>query len=730
MQIWSAEIKELEKFYESFKGSFPDLEKELVRLIKADDENIILLYSRRCLEVIVTDLCESELKRPPKTEPLKGIIDKLNREEKVPVHIITSMQSLNSMSTFGAHPKEFDPQQVRPVLINLTTIIQWYLKYKDTQAADKAKPKEIKNARKVPDDSKSTIRILKKRLTLLLSGLALVVVIVAVMLFIFNIIGREKQIKDLEKSIAVLPFDNLSSDEEQAWFSDGITDVIINQLSKIADLRVLGRTSTLRYKEKEEKKSLSEIGEELGVNFLIEGTVQRQGNQMRISVQLIQAINEDHLWSEIYDREYRDIFIIQSEIAQIIADELKVLITPEEKQLIQKVPTTNLTAYDFYLRGREEFMKYWLEGDREALGKAEDLCYKALEYDSTFAQAYSGLAMIYYNKHYWETYFSKDFLDSVIILTDIALSYDDHFAEAYAIRGVYCREIGNPEQAIKEYDKGIKFNPNDWTSYYAKGYIFIWVLENQVEAIVNMHAAVIRNRGKELSILLYDLGRAYLNAGFIDKAKYHFQEAFVLDGDSASYFHSLAWVEFCTENFENALKLREKTYKINTYYHLNDLPLYSTFSGHYNESYLYAEKYVKRLKETGSIPLASSHRVGFSYWQAGKYKEAEYYFNQQIKYCIESIKLGREFAWNKAAHYDLAAVYAFLGDKEKAYQYLNEVNKKQTYSLWWVTYIKHDPLFDNIREEERFQKILQNMEAKYQAEHERIRKCLEEQGIL
>src|SRR5512136_1346150 len=125
MAIWSAEIKELEKLYDSLKGQLQELEKELGKLLKADDENMVLLYSRRCLEVIITDLCECELKRPRKTEPLKGIIDKLHKEEKVPSNIITSMDHLNSLSTYGVHPKEFDPEQVKPVLLNLATIIKW-----------------------------------------------------------------------------------------------------------------------------------------------------------------------------------------------------------------------------------------------------------------------------------------------------------------------------------------------------------------------------------------------------------------------------------------------------------------------------------------------------------------------------------------------------------------------------------------------------------------------------
>src|SRR4030043_1132341 len=154
MQIWSTEIKELESLYTSLKGQFPDLEKELEQLTETKDANVILIYSRRCLEVIITNLCEKELKRPRKTEPLKGIIDKLSHEEKVPSHIIVSMQYLNGISTFGAHPKDFDQEQVRPVLINLATIIKWYVKYKDTQTIGKAKVEEEKNGIKEPVDTR------------------------------------------------------------------------------------------------------------------------------------------------------------------------------------------------------------------------------------------------------------------------------------------------------------------------------------------------------------------------------------------------------------------------------------------------------------------------------------------------------------------------------------------------------------------------------------------------
>jgi hypothetical protein len=138
MTFWSSEIKDLEQLCNTFKGHLPEIVKELEQLIGTQDPNVVMLYSRRCLEVIITDLCENELKRPRKTEPLKGIIDKLNSEEKVPPHIVTSMHSLNSLSTYGTHPKDFDPEQVKPVLNNLAIIIRWYLKYKDFKFVSKS----------------------------------------------------------------------------------------------------------------------------------------------------------------------------------------------------------------------------------------------------------------------------------------------------------------------------------------------------------------------------------------------------------------------------------------------------------------------------------------------------------------------------------------------------------------------------------------------------------------
>ena len=390
MQIWSAEIKELESLYTSIKGSFPELEKELRQLIKTEDHNVVLLYARRCLEVIITDLCECELKISRGTEPLKGIIDKLNREGKVPAHIITSMDHLNGLSTYGTHPKDFDPEQVKPVLVNLDVTIKWYLKYKEPGIKIiSASTGEIRQEIKRVKDVKKSITISKKRLAGIISLIIAVIVTVFVVLYMSKIIGAGRQTKELEKSVAVLPFQNLSNDPEQEYFSDGLVEEILDRLCRISELKVISRTSSARYKNT--NLSIKEIAAALGASAIMEGSVQKNDNNIRISVQLIDAKTDTHLWSKIFNQDYADIFSLYSEVAQAVASEMQAAVTPEEKKLIDKSPTTDMTAYDYYLKG----IFYSNKLNEKDLEISMQYFEQAKKIDPEFALAYAGIARVW-----------------------------------------------------------------------------------------------------------------------------------------------------------------------------------------------------------------------------------------------------------------------------------------------------------------------------------------------
>jgi len=198
-----------------------------------------------------------------------------------------------------------------------------------------------------------------------------------------------------EKSIAVLPFENLSEDKANAYFADGIQDEILTRLSKIADLKVISRTSTERYKSA--PASLLEIGRQLGVANILEGSVQKSGGQVRVNVQLIKTTNDSHLWAESYDRELRDIFKVETEVATAVADKLRATLTGSETQVLASKPTANLDAYDAYLHG--------LDFDRRSestsdLLKATEYLQSAVKLDPTFALAWARLARVKANLYY------------------------------------------------------------------------------------------------------------------------------------------------------------------------------------------------------------------------------------------------------------------------------------------------------------------------------------------
>src|SRR5437868_13186286 len=201
------------------------------------------------------------------------------------------------------------------------------------------------------------------------------------------------------KSIAVLPFENRSEDKANAYFAHGIQDEILMRLAKIADLKVISRTSTQHYKSAPE--NLREIGQELGVVHLLEGSVQRAANRVRVYVQLIDARTDAHLWAQTYDRDLADVFAIQSEIAKRIADQLQAKLSPSEKNAIERSPTSDITAFDLYTRAKNLLLRSALSGAGKAnLVQAVDLLNQAVAHDPSFLQAYCQLAWAH-DAHYF-----------------------------------------------------------------------------------------------------------------------------------------------------------------------------------------------------------------------------------------------------------------------------------------------------------------------------------------
>ena len=222
------------------------------------------------------------------------------------------------------------------------------------------------------------------------AAIALLVLAAVVAAFIFVLRKPTRALLGIaEKSIAVLPFENLSEDKANAFFADGVQDEILTDLAKVADLKVISRTSVIGYRDTA-GRNLRKIGQELGVAHLLEGSVQRSGNRVRLNAQLIDARNDAHLWAQTYDRDLADIFTIQSEIAKAIADQLQAKLSPSERQAIERAPTSNLAAFDLYARAKD-LLRIANPGKAEWL-QAIDLLDQAVARDPSFFDAYCQLA--------------------------------------------------------------------------------------------------------------------------------------------------------------------------------------------------------------------------------------------------------------------------------------------------------------------------------------------------
>jgi adenylate cyclase len=296
-------------------------------------------------------------------------------------------------------------------------------------------------------------------------------------------IGEMASEKDLRPSIAVLPFNNMSGDPEQEYFSDGITEDIITDLSKISALSVIARHTAFTYKGKAVK--VQNVGRELGADFILEGSVRKAGARVRVTGQLINSRDGTHIWADRFDRDLTDIFAIQDEITHAIVEQLKVKLLPQEKMSIQQAPTDNVEAYTCYLKGRELFHR----GSKSGYKAAREMFVKATALDPSYARAYAGIADCD-TFLYLRTTEPISF-EAILAMSDKALALDNGLADAYASRGAALSAVKRYAEAEIEFEKAISLDPNSFEAhyFYARACVFQGKIE-QATALFERAAAI------------------------------------------------------------------------------------------------------------------------------------------------------------------------------------------------------------------------------------------------
>src|SRR6202011_1833990 len=331
------------------------------------------------------------------------------------------------------------------------------------------------------------------RKSVLVGAAALLVLALAIGLLIFSHQAPPQQeakqtppaARPNSKSIAVLPFENLSHDPDNAYFADGIQEEILTRLSKIADLKVISRTSTQRYKSKPD--NLPEIAKQLGVANILEGTVQKASDQVRVNVQLINAGNDSHLWADKFDRKLTDIFAVESEIASKIADTLQAKLSSSAQQAIAARPTENSEAHQLYLKGRY----FAAKRGGENLNKGIDYFNQAIARDPNYALAYAGLSDCYDLLPQWSAVSRAEYVPKAKAAAIKALQLDDSLAEAHTslAAALFSNDL-NLHESKREFELAIELNPNYALAHYAFGYNVLLALGEFDRAIAELRRAL------------------------------------------------------------------------------------------------------------------------------------------------------------------------------------------------------------------------------------------------
>ena len=500
--------------------------------------------------------------------------------------------------------------------------------------------------------------------------------------------GDREEERIAERSIAVLPFDNLSDSKEDEYFSDGITEEIITQLSKVSDLLVISRTSVLQYKGT--TKTIREIGEELGVAAILEGSVRRDGDNLRITGQLIDTDSDQHLWADTYDRRMENIFQIQTDVATRIAEALDARISRSEKRSMATVPTQNVEAYTLYLKGRTEYFNYTYEGFEKSI----DYYRQALKLDPSYALAYSGMG-----DSYGQMFIdNQDELYSELSIqsSEKALSINKDLAEGYKARALISTYLGRISEAIDMNKRAIELGYFMAESNLA----FAYWWQGDLSKSLKHHLRGRQSDPYNLRVV-YILALAYQALEDYDELHNLISDAMEKHPDGFE-LHDILITQYCIEgNWKKARATMERLLLLrpnDNHAHRVAADLFF-FARDYNAALDHLQK-MKHVPPDYKIALAY---VLLKKWDRGW---ANTLLDEVIAQQLKRIDEGGD-VWSRT-RYTLAEAYSVMNDKDSSLNWLEKaVDKGWTQYRW----IEIDPRFDTIRDDPRYSEIIDRMKA-------------------
>ncbi len=550
----------------------------------------------------------------------------------------------------------------------------------------------------------------------LIAFLVLILVLACLSYYYFQSDSKEKEFK----SIAVLPFKNESSDSSNVYFINGMMQSILNNLQKIGDLRVISRTSVEKYRDL--NMTLPEIAKELDVKYIVEGSGQKIGEEILLSVQLIEAKSDKQIWAEQYKRKWDNVFELQSRISKQIASNIEAMVKPEEINRIEKIPTDNLEAYDFYLRA----MEFLNSTEPYGLDSALHYYQKAIAGDENFAHAYAYSAVAYYYKDIFKS--DKSYLEELNNNSDKAILIDPELPESLIARGLYYMQSAKFERAIEYFEKVLEISPNSaWTHNFLSEIYHRYMPDTEkylFHAMAAMQLDYSKVDSNDASISHLILANALSQAGMIERAKVEIRKSLNYDPSNIFSLYLDIYLDlFMGDSIENTINRMHAVYLIDTNRIdvIKELGKLYYANRNYDKSYFYYSKMLAKKQLYGlklfqeedlTIALVARH-VGDTQMAKERHELYKKYVNENE---------------NTYTYLQKSLMNMYEGKERKALEAFERFAEEDNILYFIVKWIDQDELFEPIAAKPRFIASMKKMRMNFDKTKARRIQMLKEKG--
>lgn len=560
---------------------------------------------------------------------------------------------------------------------------------------------------------------LKRHRRQLIAAATLVVLVLSFFIFKKKFTATEVEI---EKSIAVLPFKNESSDSSNLYFVNGLMESALNNLQKIEDLRVVSRTSVEKYRHT--NKSIPEIAEELDVNYIVEGSGQRVEDRVLLNIQLIDASTDRPIWVEQYNQKVVDVFDLQNEVAKKIADAIKATVTAAEMEQIEQKPTENLVAYDYFLQALGPYNTRTKEGLEEAISLFE----KAVAEDPQFALAYAYIAFSYYYIDFFQK--QKQYTGLINNNADKALLYNAKSAESLIAKALYYMHIKEYRLALPHLEKALEYNPNSSSVVNLLSNFYANYIPNTAKylayALKGIQLDIAGNDSITQSYIYLHLSNALIQNGFTEEAKEYIDKSLNYDPDNYFAPYLKAFIQYARdrdmEQTKKALikELQKDTTRLDI---LQEVAKLHYFQEDYKNAFLYYEKFVDaRTKSSLDLYPHEDIKIALVYEKMGFDEKASEFFASYAEYCEND-----ESIYQPAS---MAALYTHEGKFDQAIAQLKVFATNSNYQYWLILFMETDPVFKPLKNHPEFKEVMRKIEDQFWDSHRQLKKSLEEKGLI